>query len=68
MCQNDVNECLRSPCHNGATCLNTHGSFHCNCTIQASGSLCDELLVPPITKGAVLGFELQELAAIVGES
>uniref|UniRef100_A0A158P8Z6 Delta-like protein n=1 Tax=Angiostrongylus cantonensis TaxID=6313 RepID=A0A158P8Z6_ANGCA len=31
-CEEDVNECLLSPCENGATCVNRIGSYYCMCS------------------------------------
>jgi len=38
----DVNECLNSPCMNGATCVNTVGSFYCTCSEGWTGAFCAE--------------------------
>lgn len=38
----DVNECLQSPCMNGATCVNTVGSFYCTCYEGWTGPYCAE--------------------------
>ena len=31
MCEDDVNECLSSPCLNGAECRDLIGKYECNC-------------------------------------
>lgn len=38
----DVNECSNSPCKNGATCSNTHGSYKCTCDRRFTGKNCDQ--------------------------
>eukprot|EP00794_Sanderia_malayensis_P006790 gene6790-7556_t len=41
-CQSDVNECLRkpSPCKGVGTCINTIGSYFCNCTDGTKSKTC----------------------------
>jgi hypothetical protein len=36
----DTNECERNPCQNGATCVNTDGSYTCKCTQYWQGENC----------------------------
>jgi hypothetical protein len=36
----DRNECDNSPCQNGGTCLNSDGSYICNCTEGWEGHEC----------------------------
>lgn len=36
----DTNECERSPCQNGGTCVNTDGSYTCKCTQYWQGENC----------------------------
>ncbi len=38
----DIDECLNSTCGNNATCINTMGSYACNCTAGWMGSNCTE--------------------------
>lgn len=41
-CQSDINECqFKSNCKNGH-CINTHGSYHCNCFHGWEGIKCDQ--------------------------
>ncbi|KAJ7323451.1 hypothetical protein OS493_031651 [Desmophyllum pertusum] len=35
-----INECTKSPCKNGATCVNLQGSYRCNCKSGYSGNNC----------------------------
>lgn len=38
----DVNECVQfAPCKNGATCMNTQGSYACQCMPGWTGTNCD---------------------------
>jgi Notch-like protein len=37
----DIVECLAQPCKNGATCLNTLGSYRCACDSGWSGMHCE---------------------------
>jgi hypothetical protein len=40
LCEEDIDECVsvgendQPPCSQGATCINTHGSYICNCTLE----------------------------------
>ncbi|XP_068740044.1 uncharacterized protein [Montipora capricornis] len=36
----DTDECLKSPCHNGATCVNKPGSYECECISGYHGKHC----------------------------
>ena len=36
----DIDECVGSPCKNGATCQNTPGSHKCNCKPGFTGKDC----------------------------
>ena len=35
-----MNECIQMPCQNGATCINTDGSYMCTCAPGWSGPNC----------------------------
>ena len=38
----DVDECLTSPCKNGATCVNNDGGYQCQCSAGWTGDQCDK--------------------------
>uniref|UniRef100_A0A8C3A881 FAT atypical cadherin 3a n=1 Tax=Cyclopterus lumpus TaxID=8103 RepID=A0A8C3A881_CYCLU len=63
-CEEDVNECDRSnpagECDNGGVCINTYGSFYCNCTAGFVGQRCGlrPVVVPDMQAGhTVVGKE-----------
>lgn len=37
----DVNECDNSPCQNGGTCINSNGSYYCDCTDGWTSNITD---------------------------
>lgn len=41
-CDEDVNECEQRGCGDGGECVNTLGSFYCNCSGGYDGQFCDE--------------------------
>lgn len=41
LCDEDIDECaISSPCRNGATCINTNGSYTCSCAKGYEGRDC----------------------------
>ena len=38
----DVNYCSENPCENGGTCINTTGTYHCDCSNNWMGENCTE--------------------------
>ena len=40
-CEDEIDECLSSPCANGANCVNEVGDFRCDCLPGFNGKLCD---------------------------
>ncbi len=40
-CNDDLDECLNSPCLNNGTCVNEIGSFKCQCSNSFVGNLCE---------------------------
>ena len=38
----DINECVNSPCRNGATCINTQGAYQCKCKPGFKGNQCEQ--------------------------
>ncbi|KAK1798052.1 hypothetical protein P4O66_000551 [Electrophorus voltai] len=43
-CERDINECLSSPCKNGALCQNFPGGFNCLCKSGFAGKTCDSII------------------------
>lgn len=41
-CDEDVNECDQEECLNEGECVNTFGSFYCNCSEGYEGQFCDD--------------------------
>merc|ERR1719431_577666 len=42
-CNQDINECNKSPCKNGGTCTNSYGSYSCKCQDGWTGNNCHEV-------------------------
>ncbi|XP_053502499.1 protocadherin Fat 3a [Ictalurus furcatus] len=67
MCDEDVNECERGErCEGGASCVNTFGSFYCNCTTPGFvGGACAirPVLVPDMRSGPAY-FGREELIGV----
>lgn len=40
-CETDINECVSSPCRNGATCVNLVNAYKCTCPTGYTGTNCD---------------------------
>ena len=64
-CERDINECLQSPCQNGATCHNLQGSFRCNCSSNTKGLLCQDVVFSSITSNKI-NINLEEIVGILG--
>ena len=41
-CENETNNCLSNPCHNGGRCQNLFNNFTCYCRIGYTGRMCQE--------------------------
>ena len=44
-CEEDINECEFNPCTSDSVCINTYGSYMCNCS-QSPSSLCYNSIAP----------------------
>lgn len=40
-CEVDINECVKNPCRNGASCQNTNGGYRCLCQAGYTGHNCE---------------------------
>ena len=70
----DVNECIESTtqlCFNNGVCVNTNGSYQCNCTEQYTGPDCgDGESIPQISlviggTVKVLNFQMPKIFAVI---
>ncbi|XP_076642313.1 eyes shut isoform X2 [Halictus rubicundus] len=61
LCDEDVDECIKSPCKNGGLCINVPSSYTCACLFGYTGKDCDKAVVPceenPCKNNAVCLFE-----------
>ena len=65
LCEHDINECLRKDtCQSRGTCINTLGSYYCNCTEKRFDNNCQGLAVS--TKGKGSGPPIPIIAVAVG--
>ena len=55
-CNRDINECEYPPCHNGAQCNNTFGSYECICRPGYGGEDC-KLNINECASGKRLAFK-----------
>ena len=42
-CEENINECLNSPCQNGARCNDTIGDYQCQCSDRYCGKNCQQM-------------------------
>ncbi|KAH3819161.1 protein jagged-2-like [Dreissena polymorpha] len=45
-CQTDIDECEMNVCQHSATCVNSYGSFECDCASLWKGTLCTDSILP----------------------
>ena len=43
-CAEDIDECVSSPCHNNATCVDLVDAYVCNCSANYTGVWCENLV------------------------
>lgn len=66
-CNEDINECDNSPCHDGGTCFNTYGSFDCLCPPNTAGDFCnDTRLLPLMPKIEEVNFHIKHACIVSG--
>jgi hypothetical protein len=54
-CNVDINECQSSPCRNGHPCVNSAGSFTCECGLGYYGTFCESVALRLIGPTAQAG-------------
>ncbi|XP_050308986.1 protein eyes shut [Anthonomus grandis grandis] len=44
LCDIETNECMSTPCQNGAICIDLHATYECACLFGYTGKNCEELM------------------------
>ena len=58
-CAEDIDECVSSPCHNNATCVDLVDAYVCNCSANYTGVWCENLVSSIRFYTSVIGCQLR---------